>query len=55
MNLMRGINGRILRLEEGQRFNPGLPPETIPDPEDKNETKTATPTSSLMTFRSMNL
>jgi conjugative relaxase-like TrwC/TraI family protein len=43
------------RLEEGQRFNPGFTTGNDHEGEDKNETKTATPTSSLMTFRSMNL
>jgi hypothetical protein len=37
MNLVRRINGRILRLEEGQRFNPGSPPETIPNARTKTK------------------
>nr|AUN36076.1 hypothetical protein [uncultured bacterium] len=51
MNLVRGINGRILSLEERRNSTPAAT-ENDPDREDKNETKTATRTSSLMTVRS---
>ena len=50
MNLVRGINGRILRFEERAKIQPRITTGNDPECEDKHETKTATRTSSLMTL-----